>query len=76
MNNMGMDGRQQQHCERRFDGLSASAWHFEPVAQRAIADLVVVLQEVDEGGGRQMAARLAALAAAKRRRLALIDEAG
>ena len=33
---------------------------FEPVAERAVADLVVVLQEIDEGGRRQLAARLAA----------------
>ena len=70
-----MRRREQQHGERRFDRLRIRI-AFEPVAQRAIADLVVVLQEIDEGGRRQMAARLAALAAAKRRRLALIDEAG
>ncbi len=33
---------------------------FEPVAERAVADLVVVLQEIDEGGGREFAARFAA----------------
>ena len=49
---------------------------FEPVAERAVADLVVVLQEVDEGGGRELAARLAAqLAVAMRGGLALIDKA-
>ena len=41
-------------------------------AEGAIADLVVGLQEVDEGGGRQVAARLAAqLAVAERRGFAL-----
>ena len=59
MNSMGMDRRQQQHCQRRLDRPRIRD-AFEPVAQRAIADLVVVLQEVDEGDRRQMAARLAA----------------
>ena len=50
---------------------------FEPVTERAVADLVVVLQKIDEGGRGKLAARLAAqLAAAMRRRLALIDKAG
>src|SRR5262249_12914343 len=48
----------------------------EALAERAVADLVVVLQEVDEGGWRQRAARLAARTAlAMRRALALIVEA-
>ena len=32
----------------------------QPLAESAIADLVVVLEEADEGGRRQVAARLAA----------------
>ena len=47
----------------------------QPFAERAIADLVVILQEQHKGGGRQIGAwRAARLAAAMRRRLALIDE--
>ena len=75
MNSMGMRGAISRTCKRRLDRPRVGV-AFEPVAQRAIADLVVVLQEVDEGGRRQMAARLAALAAAKCRGFALIDEAG
>ena len=48
----------------------------QPLTKRPVADLVVVLQEIDEGGGWQMPARLAALlAAGMLRRLALIGEA-
>jgi len=50
---------------------------FQPLAKRTITDLIVVLQEVDEGRRRQLAARLAArLLAPEFRDLALIDEAG
>ena len=50
---------------------------FEPVAERAVADLVVVLQEIDKGGRGELAARLAAqLPAAMRGSFALIDKAG
>ena len=45
-------------------------------AQRAIADLIVVLRERHERGRRQHRARLAARrAVTERRRLALVDEA-
>ena len=57
---------------------SASGWasDCQPFAHRPVADLVVVLQEVDEIRARQMRARLAArLAVAMRRGLALIGEA-
>ena len=55
-------------CGRRQRG--------ETLAASAIAGLVVILQEIDEGGERQIRARLAALAAvAKGRCLALIDVA-
>ena len=47
----------------------------QPLAQRTIADLIVVLQEVDKGQRREVARRLAArLSAAIGGRLALIDE--
>ena len=41
--------RQQGDRQRGFDRLRL-ALAFEPVAERAVADLVVVLQEIDEGG--------------------------
>ena len=48
----------------------------EPLAERAVADLVVVLQAIDEGRRRQPGARLAAPGSvAERRGLALVDEA-
>src|SRR3546814_7875031 len=50
--------------------------HVDALAECAFADLVVVLDEPDEGGRRQVAAGLAALlAAAVARRFALIHEA-
>src|SRR3546814_18087865 len=50
--------------------------HGVALAECAVADLVVVLDEPDEGGRRQVAAGLAALlAAAVARRFALIHEA-
>ena len=76
MNSIGMAGASSVIAERRLDRPCVGV-AFEPVAERAIADLVVVLQEIDEGGRREMAARLAAqLPAAKRGGFALIDEAG
>ena len=75
MNSIGTIGRQQRDRERGLDLLRRSE-AFQPVAERAVADLVVVLQEIDEGRGRQLAARLAArLVAPERRGFALIDEA-
>ena len=47
----------------------------DPLAEGAIADLVVVLQEPDEGRRGQRAARLAARTPAMRRQIALIREA-
>jgi len=48
----------------------------EPIAEWPIADLIVILQEVDEGGGSERAARLAAeFAAPKGSRFTLVDEA-
>ncbi len=56
----GRRGRQQQHSgggpQRRFILHDVA----EPLAERAVADLIVVLQEDDKGGGRQVGARLAA----------------
>ncbi|VWC50302.1 hypothetical protein BLA6863_07811 [Burkholderia lata] len=48
----------------------------QPFAERAVADLVVVLQECDERGRRQVRARFAARGAVvQRRRFALVREA-
>ena len=56
---------------------SASARPSSRSPSGAIADLVVVLQEIDEGRRRQLAARLAArFLPPMRRGLALVDEAG
>src|SRR5690606_21578207 len=61
----------QRACSRRF------RQHVDPFAEGAVADLIVILDEADEGGRRQLSARLAAmLAATIGRGLALIDEAG
>ena len=54
------DHRRQQRDRQRGLDRSRIGHALEPVAERAVADLVVVLQEIDEGGRRQMAARLAA----------------
>ncbi len=45
MNSIGTHRRQQQHRERGLDRARVDASALEPVAERAIADLVVVLQE-------------------------------
>ena len=75
MNSIGIIGASKVIAKRRLDRLRIGD-ALEPVAERAVADLVVVLQEIDEGGRRKAAARLAAqLAAAMRGGLALIDEA-
>src|SRR5947207_80903 len=67
----GEKGNSERRRERSFVRLLHQA-----VAQGAIADLVVILQEVDEGERRQRAGRLAtAPALAMRRGLALIGEA-
>ncbi len=66
--------REQRHGQR---GLERRGWRQrrQPLAERAVADLIVVLQEIDERGGGQRRARLAArLALAMRRRLALIGK--
>ncbi len=74
--------QQRWHRREQEDGGEAGAPTLvgearEPLAESAVADLVVVLDEVDEAGRRQVARRLAAkLAVAKRRGLALVDEAG
>ncbi len=64
--------------ELQGDGGSQRLWMGErrqAVAERAIADLVVVLQEEDEGRWRQVSARRpAVLALAVRREFALIGE--
>src|SRR5208283_1175921 len=49
--------------------------HAQTLAEGAIADLVVVLDEGDEGGRRQGRARTASRPASMARRLALIGEA-
>ena len=70
--NRGREQEDRQHaaqCPGRRERM-------QPLAEGAIADLVVVLQEVDERVRRQVRARLAArLALAERRRLALVGEA-
>src|SRR6267154_5064937 len=68
--------RRQGNRQRCFDSARPHI-AFEPVAERTIADLIVVLQEVDEGGGSELAARLAAQSsAAMHGGFALIDKAG
>ena len=67
---------EQQHGLQRLDGLGPRQ-HGEPLAHRPVADLVVVLDEVDEGLRPQMPARLPAPGTLTvRGRLALVDEAG
>jgi hypothetical protein len=67
--------REQGDRERSFDPLRTRIG-FEPVAERAVADLIVVLQEIDKGRWREMAARLAAgLVAPECGNFALIDKA-
>ena len=59
MNSMGIVGREQRDRERGFDRLRIGD-ALEPVAERTVADLVMVLQEIDERDRRKVAARLAA----------------
>jgi hypothetical protein len=67
-------GREQQ--DRRKDlQLVLVGERREALAVRAVADLVVVLHEVDERPRRQMRARLATRLLAERRDLALVGEA-
>src|SRR6185437_15028921 len=48
-----------------------------PIAKRTVADLVVVLEEIDKGRGRKLPARLAAwLVAPEARDFTLVDKAG
>ena len=66
---------QQLQGDGRLQRLGIGVVH-QTVAERAVADLVVVLQEEHEGGGREVIARRAArLAVAIGRALALIGEA-
>ena len=60
MNSSGGDGASSSDCSRSGQRGRVGHQHAKPLAERAIADLVVVLQEVDERRGRQMRARLAA----------------
>src|SRR5579863_7256476 len=55
----GDRGREQRDRERRFDRFRLYL-ALEPVAEGAVADLVVVLQEIDERRGWKVAARFAA----------------
>src|SRR6185312_12967887 len=66
-------GREKLDCGRGGQRLARYERN-EPLAESTIADLVVILQEVDEGERRQMGARLAAWCFAERRILALIGE--
>ena len=59
MNSSGGDGASSSDRPRPSQR-ARSAQRGEPLAERAVADLVVVLQEVDERGRRQVRARLAA----------------
>src|SRR6185437_1473081 len=69
-------GREQRDRQRGLDR-ARIGMGFEPVAERAIADLVVVLQEIDKGGWPEFFARFAARpAVAMRRWLTLIGKAG
>src|SRR5205823_9684003 len=63
-----LDGRQ-----RLYFALVGKAQ--QPLAQRAVADLVVILQEVDEARRSQLARLLAARLLGEGRHLALIGEA-
>ena len=51
MNSIGIVGANSSNGERGLDRPRVGN-AFEPVAERAVADLVVVLQEIDEGGRR------------------------
>jgi hypothetical protein len=67
--------RQQCHRERRLDGRFRRQ-HGKTIAERAVADLIVVLQEADEGGRGECTRWLSALGAfAMGRGFALIGEA-
>jgi len=71
----GDHGRKKRHCESGLDFLPGCQ-RLETITKRAVADLVVVLQEVDEGRGRKLAAGLAArLVAPECRGFALVDKA-
>ena len=74
MNSSGICGRQQQQGGRGLQRFRARQRR-QPFAEGAVADLVVVLQESNKGGGRQVRARLAArLAAAMAEGSPWIDE--
>ena len=66
--------REQVDAGERADDLRRSQ-RVQPFAKRAIADLVVVLDERDEGVRRQLSARAAARRVPVRHHLALIGEA-
>src|SRR4029077_19680698 len=71
----GNPRREQGDRQRRLDRIRTDE-AFEPLAESAIADLVVVVEKIDEGGRGKTKARLAArFAAAVFGRLALIDKA-
>ena len=65
--------RQQQHRQHHFGAVGAGQFD-QPLALRAVADLVMVLNKIDKGDRRLAAAFHAALLAALRRHFALIDE--
>src|SRR6185312_8487748 len=65
--------REKLDRDRRYQRL-ARHQRDQPLAESSIADLVVVLQEVDESQRRQMRARLAARRIPERRMLALIGK--
>src|SRR4051812_28358579 len=68
--NPGREEQDRHHRSQRF----GVAQLYQPIAEAAIADLVVVLQEVDEGRGREMSARLPTGAAPIGGELTLIDK--
>src|SRR5262249_12455969 len=66
---------EKEEHDRRFERRRIGQCR-QALTQRAVADLVVVLQKQNKGGRRQVAARRAALlAAAMARRLSLVGEA-
>ena len=73
MKSSGRRGRQEQDGRGRAHRLGGSE-RGDPLAEGAVADLVVVLEESHEGGRRQRGARLAAGASAMRRQIALVGE--
>src|SRR5205823_6403003 len=67
--------REQQHRRRGPQRRLVAHQSREPLAAGAVADLIVVLEEVDEGARRQVGGALPPRPAEVARYLALVDEA-